>query len=86
MLFEIETDKAAMEIDAPASGMIRDIVGKEGVDIPVGSPVAWIYAEGEAYQDKAPISAARGRKYRRSRRRAALSRQTSRFRLARLWS
>src|SRR5690606_17265071 len=50
LLFEIETDKAAMEIDSPAAGTIRDIVGKEGVDIPVGSPVAWIYAEGEAYQ------------------------------------
>ena len=40
LLFEIETDKAAMEIDSPATGTIRDIVGKEGVDIPVGSPVA----------------------------------------------
>jgi len=49
LLFEIETDKAAMEIDSPASGTLRDIVGKEGVDIPVGSPVAWIYAEGEAH-------------------------------------
>src|SRR5690606_466886 len=29
------------------SGVIRNITGKEGVDIPVGSPVAWIYAEGE---------------------------------------
>ena len=47
VLFEIETDKAAMEIDAPASGTIRDITGKEGVDIPVGEAVAWIYAEGE---------------------------------------
>ncbi|MBN9245756.1 MAG: 2-oxo acid dehydrogenase subunit E2, partial [Mesorhizobium sp.] len=47
VLFEIETDKAAMEIDAPASGILRDVTGKEGVDIPVGSPVAWIYAEGE---------------------------------------
>ena len=56
LLFEIETDKAAMEIDAPAAGTIRDIVGKEGVDIPVGSPVAWIYAEGEAAQKEAPIS------------------------------
>jgi len=50
LLFEIETDKAAMEIDSPAAGTVRDIVGKEGVDIPVGSPVAWIYAEGEAHQ------------------------------------
>ena len=47
VLFEIETDKAAMEIDAPASGTLRNITGKEGVDIPVGAPVAWIYAEGE---------------------------------------
>src|SRR5688572_11764505 len=66
LLFEIETDKAAMEIDSPASGTIRDIVGKEGVDIAVGSPVAWIYAAGEQYQgakavqDQAPISPLEG--------------------------
>ncbi|MET2829862.1 pyruvate dehydrogenase complex dihydrolipoamide acetyltransferase [Mesorhizobium shangrilense] len=60
LLFEIETDKAAMEIDAPASGILRDVTGKEGVDIPVGAPVAWIYAEGEAYSDKAPISPLEG--------------------------
>ncbi|MBO9100605.1 MULTISPECIES: dihydrolipoamide acetyltransferase family protein [unclassified Rhizobium] len=49
VLFEIETDKAAMEIDAPASGILRDVVGAEGMDIAVGAPVAWIYEEGEAY-------------------------------------
>lgn len=47
-LFEIETDKAAMEVDAPASGTLRNVTGVEGVDIAVGSPVAWIVAEGEA--------------------------------------
>ncbi|MEO5326496.1 acetoin dehydrogenase dihydrolipoyllysine-residue acetyltransferase subunit [Mesorhizobium sp. CC13] len=47
LLFEIETDKAAMEIDAPATGTIRNISGKEGIDIPVGEAVAWIYSEGE---------------------------------------
>ncbi|TPI07664.1 biotin/lipoyl-binding protein, partial [Mesorhizobium sp. B4-1-3] len=61
VLFEIETDKAAMEIDAPASGTLRNITGKERVDIPVGEPVAWIYADDEVYsaetpQKKAPIS------------------------------
>ncbi|TPJ28103.1 pyruvate dehydrogenase complex dihydrolipoamide acetyltransferase [Mesorhizobium sp. B2-7-2] len=61
VLFEIETDKAAMEIDAPASGTLRDVTGKERVDIPVGEPVAWIYADDEVYsaettQNKAPIS------------------------------
>ncbi|RVC58964.1 biotin/lipoyl-binding protein, partial [Mesorhizobium sp. M2A.F.Ca.ET.046.02.1.1] len=61
VLFEIETDKAAMEIDAPASGTLRNVTGKERVDIPVGEPVAWIYADDEVYsaetpQNKAPIS------------------------------
>lgn len=55
VLFEIETDKAAMEIDAPASGILRNITGQEGVDIPVGAPVAWIYEEGEA-ENSAPVS------------------------------
>lgn len=50
VLFEIETDKAAMEIDAPAGGTVRNIIGKSGVDIPVGEPVAWIYAEGESQE------------------------------------
>lgn len=48
VLFEIETDKAAMEIDAPAGGILRNVSGSEGVDIPVGAAVAWIYDEGEA--------------------------------------
>ena len=58
VLFEIETDKAAMEIDAPASGTLRNITGKEGVDIPVGAPVAWIYAEGEETGAPAATAAA----------------------------
>ncbi len=46
-LFEIETDKAAMEIEAPASGVLRNRVA-EGSDVPVGNAVAWIMGEGEA--------------------------------------
>jgi pyruvate dehydrogenase E2 component (dihydrolipoamide acetyltransferase) len=46
-LFEIETDKAAMEIEAPASGILRDVMAQEGAEVPVGLPVAWIYAENE---------------------------------------
>lgn len=47
LLFEIETDKATMEIDSPAAGTLREVSAKEGIDIPVGQPVAWIYAAGE---------------------------------------
>ena len=47
-IFEIETDKAAMEVEAPASGTLGNILAQEGADVPVGNPVAWIYAAGEA--------------------------------------
>lgn len=46
-IFEIETDKAAMEVESPGDGVIRNITGGEGIDIPVGTPVAFIYGEGE---------------------------------------
>ena len=47
-LFEIETDKAAMEIEAPASGTLGSITVGEGATAAVGSAVAFIYAAGEA--------------------------------------
>lgn len=48
LLFEIETDKAAMEIDAPGDGIIRNITAAEGAIIPVGQTVALIYQDGES--------------------------------------
>jgi pyruvate dehydrogenase E2 component (dihydrolipoamide acetyltransferase) len=48
LLFEIETDKAAMEIDAPGDGIIRNITAVEGAVIPVGQTVAFIYQDGES--------------------------------------
>ena len=47
-LFEIETDKATMEIEAEAAGTIRDLAEAGSADIPVGSVVAWIFGENEA--------------------------------------
>ena len=47
-LFDIETDKATMEVDAPAAGVIDSINGAIGVTMPVGQVVAWIRAPGEA--------------------------------------
>lgn len=48
IIFEIETDKAAMEIEAPAAGVIRTLANATEESIPVGSVVARIYAEGES--------------------------------------
>src|ERR1700733_12146325 len=53
-VFEMETDKAAMEVEAPASGVLGNIVAKEGMDVPVGQPVAWIFAAGEKPTTTAP--------------------------------
>ncbi|MGO4174563.1 dihydrolipoamide acetyltransferase family protein [Bosea sp. TAF32] len=47
-IFEIGTNKAVMEVEAPASGAIRGIKLETGVPITVGTPVAWIYLDGEA--------------------------------------
>ena len=46
-LLEIETDKAVMEIEAPADGVLAGITGVVGTDIPVGQTIAWIVAHGE---------------------------------------
>jgi pyruvate dehydrogenase E2 component (dihydrolipoamide acetyltransferase) len=46
-LLEIETDKAVVEIEAPADGILAGIKASEGADIPVGQTIAWIVAPGE---------------------------------------
>ena len=46
-LFDIETDKAAMEVESPASGRLHHVIAGPGQTVDVGKPVAWIYAEGE---------------------------------------
>ena len=48
-LFEIETDKAAMEVEAPASGMLRFVAASEGDILPVGACIGWIVAEDENF-------------------------------------
>jgi len=46
-IFEIETDKSTMEIEAPGDGTIGQISAKEGTVVPVGVAVAFIFGEGE---------------------------------------
>jgi pyruvate dehydrogenase E2 component (dihydrolipoamide acetyltransferase) len=47
-LLEIETDKAVVEVEAPADGILAGIKASAGDDIPVGQTIAWIVAPGEA--------------------------------------
>jgi pimeloyl-ACP methyl ester carboxylesterase len=53
-LFEIETDKAAMEVDAPASGVLKFVAASEGDVLPVGACIGWILAEGESFLPPPP--------------------------------
>ena len=46
-LLEIETDKAVMEVESPADGILAGITGQVGTDIQVGKTIAWIVAPGE---------------------------------------
>ena len=47
-LLEIETDKATVEVEAPADGVLARITAAAGEDIPVGQVIATILAPGEA--------------------------------------
>lgn len=46
-LLEIETDKITVEIEAPASGVLRDVTARAGDVVPVGTTIALIFASEE---------------------------------------
>ncbi len=46
-LFDIETDKSAMEVESPATGHLHHISASPGQVVAVGTAVGWIYAAGE---------------------------------------
>ena len=46
-LMEVETDKATVEIEAPASGILTNVTAFAGDEIPVGNKIAVILAPGE---------------------------------------
>src|SRR3972149_6576862 len=58
-LFEIETDKSNMEIEAFDEGTLLRILAPEGTTVPVDTVVAWIGQPGEAVPElEAPRRAA----------------------------
>ncbi len=50
---EIETDKAVVEMDAYASGILRKIIANEGATVPVGDPIGIIGTADEPLPDLA---------------------------------
>ena len=57
VIFEIETDKATMEVDSPVAGTIDGIQGTIGESILVGTNLGWILAEGESLAVQKPAIA-----------------------------
>src|SRR3989454_5088442 len=57
-ILEIETDKVTVEIEAPASGVLRDVTARVGDVVPVGKTIALIFAAGEGGASAAPTGAA----------------------------
>jgi len=47
-IVEIETDKVTVEIEAPASGVLRDVTAQEGDVVPVGRTIAVVVGADEA--------------------------------------
>jgi len=59
-LMEVETDKATVEIEAPASGVLANVTVAAGDEVPVGNRIAVILAPGEvASHNQAPVLAAK---------------------------
>src|SRR5580693_126820 len=46
-LLDIETDKAVVEIESPAEGILAGVKAQAGDVIPVGQTIAWIVNPGE---------------------------------------
>lgn len=57
-LFVVETDKAAMEVPSPASGVLQRIIAPAGATVPVRQPIAIIAQPGEAAAPPSPAPAA----------------------------
>jgi len=58
-LFAIETDKATLDIESPASGTLRGVMAQPGDEVKVLSPIALIAAPDEAVESGQPTALSR---------------------------
>jgi pyruvate dehydrogenase E2 component (dihydrolipoamide acetyltransferase) len=56
VLFEIETDKSTMEVEAFDEGVLLRIVAPVGTTVPVNQVCAWVGQAGEEVPDAAPVA------------------------------
>ncbi|MBU0609310.1 MAG: 2-oxo acid dehydrogenase subunit E2 [Armatimonadetes bacterium] len=47
-LLEVETDKATMEVEAPATGILAAVTASPGQVVPIATPIAYILKPGES--------------------------------------
>jgi len=60
VLAEVETDKATMEVEASEDGILHQIIGEIGADLPVGAPIAVLRKKDETVPaDYTPSSKAK---------------------------
>jgi pyruvate dehydrogenase E2 component (dihydrolipoamide acetyltransferase) len=60
-LLEVETDKAVVEIEAGADGVLAGVKSKEGDVVQVGTTIAWILAPGETVPVETAAASQTGR-------------------------
>ncbi len=56
VLAEIETDKATVEVESTASGVLRKLIVDEGAVVPIGSPIAIIGTADEKIEEVEGVS------------------------------
>ena len=56
VLAEIETDKATVEVESPASGVVLHLIVNQGDVVPVSAPIAIVGAAGEAVSEQSSVS------------------------------
>jgi pyruvate dehydrogenase E2 component (dihydrolipoamide acetyltransferase) len=54
VLAEIETDKATVEVESSASGVVRKLLVDEGAVVPINSPIAMVGTADEKIEDLVP--------------------------------
>ena len=58
LLFEVETDKAVIEIESPGTGILSNVSASPGDQVPIGQVIAYLLEEGEEIPKEVSLSSA----------------------------